>query len=350
MTPTYDAVIAGASFAGLALAQRLRGRVLLVDRDEIGENQTSACGAPLRLVKAMGAEDAVQQVHERLYIYTAARRHEWDLRREPFCTFDYRRFCDLALSRSSAEFVRASAQRLEGQTVYTTRGAYRGRFIADCTGWRAALASTVAPPAAIEQWRAFGLESEVTCAFPAGLHFYFWRDCVPDGYAWAFPCENRVRFGVLSYRGETKLRPRLQTLLDRFGVAPESMHGGYLAAGTYDPVVGDLFVVGDSGGQCLPLTGEGIRTAVRAAWQVGDLLSAVLEGEATLAWAKDAYRAYVAAQRRGIRFLAAATWAAMRLPDRPLDVVISAFSGAAGQRAFLRRYLGMFGQTESWFP
>src|SRR5204862_82563 len=47
----FDVVICGASFAGLAVARELSGsgaKVLLIDRYEVGERQTSACAAPTR--------------------------------------------------------------------------------------------------------------------------------------------------------------------------------------------------------------------------------------------------------------------------------------------------------------
>ena len=45
----HDVLICGASFAGLTVARELTGSgadVLVVDRYEIGERQTSACGIP----------------------------------------------------------------------------------------------------------------------------------------------------------------------------------------------------------------------------------------------------------------------------------------------------------------
>jgi flavin-dependent dehydrogenase len=45
----WDVLVCGASFAGLAVARELAGtgaRVLVVDRYEIGERATSACGIP----------------------------------------------------------------------------------------------------------------------------------------------------------------------------------------------------------------------------------------------------------------------------------------------------------------
>src|SRR4051812_50201260 len=49
LSGSWDVLICGASFAGLAVARELRGsgaRVLIVDRYEVGERQTSACAAP----------------------------------------------------------------------------------------------------------------------------------------------------------------------------------------------------------------------------------------------------------------------------------------------------------------
>jgi flavin-dependent dehydrogenase len=36
-TNAYDAIIVGTSFAGLAVARQLRGRILLLDRHDVGE-------------------------------------------------------------------------------------------------------------------------------------------------------------------------------------------------------------------------------------------------------------------------------------------------------------------------
>ena len=51
-------IVCGASFAGLAVARELAGsgRVLLLDRYEIGERQTSACAAPTAWLEALGLE------------------------------------------------------------------------------------------------------------------------------------------------------------------------------------------------------------------------------------------------------------------------------------------------------
>ena len=51
-----DVLVCGASFAGLAVARELAGtgaRVLVIDRYEIGERQTSACGIPTSWLTAL---------------------------------------------------------------------------------------------------------------------------------------------------------------------------------------------------------------------------------------------------------------------------------------------------------
>jgi menaquinone-9 beta-reductase len=69
----YDVLICGASFAGLSVARELAGsgaRVMMVDRYEVGERQTSACAAPTEWLVNMGVEDAMRQTFEELVIHT----------------------------------------------------------------------------------------------------------------------------------------------------------------------------------------------------------------------------------------------------------------------------------------
>jgi glycerol-3-phosphate dehydrogenase len=54
-----DSIIVGGSFAGLAVASRLRGRILLIDRKDFGTGQTSACATLLSVPEAVGASSAI---------------------------------------------------------------------------------------------------------------------------------------------------------------------------------------------------------------------------------------------------------------------------------------------------
>ncbi len=345
MRDQFDLVIAGASFAGLAVAQRVRGRVAVVDKDPLGWGQTSACGAPLSIVHALGADSAVLQVHTALVIHTPTTQTVWPLP-EPFCTFDYQRFCEGAFSRAGAEFRHAAVSGRSGSIVRTARGDLEGQLLVDATGWRAVLVGGPSGSYVDRRWMAFGIETEVPYELSPELHFYFLPE-VRDGYAWAFPCGAAVRFGVLSYRGRSKLRSGLERFLARFGLRGGAIHGGYLASGLRSPVVDGVFVAGDASGQCLPLTGEGIRTAVRAGFQCGDLLQAVLDGRMTREEAAAAYRTFVDNSRRKFRALLWSTGALLALPLPVIGKLARLLAKPKPLRSFMTHYMRIFASSGS---
>lgn len=312
----YDVIIAGASFAGLAVARYLRrGRVLLLDRKPPGEGQTSACAAPVVTLERMGAREAIAQMHDTLVIHTGRRTAIWRPTM-PFATFDYRTFCTTVLERIDADVTIATVHGVEGCAVLTDVGVFRAPLLVDATGWRAALSGPVRLHGGRPPFMGVELETEIPTTFPPGLHFYFDREIIRCGYAWAFPTGSQTRFGVASAIAETKLRGSLERFLARFSLRPGSFHGGFLASGLRAPVVNGVFVVGDAAGQCLPLTGEGIRMAVRAGRFLGTHLQLVLDGTLSVQAAQARYRTFIRAQRRDsaalaalqIAFLHAAPW------------------------------------------
>src|ERR1044072_6537502 len=86
-----DLVVCGASFAGLTVARELRStgaRVLVLDRYEIGERQTSACAAPTEWLRNMGLEGSIRQSFGSLLVHTPrVTRARWKLP-WTFSTFD----------------------------------------------------------------------------------------------------------------------------------------------------------------------------------------------------------------------------------------------------------------------
>lgn len=348
MPDRCDVLVAGASFAGLAAAQRVRGRVVLVDRAPLGDGQTSACGMPLRLARETGAADSVLDEHRAIVIHTPRGSVTWPIADTPFCVVDYRRFCELAYHASGAEFVQASASGVErvadGFRVRTSAGTFEACAVIDATGWRAALAGQGDSRYVNRRLMAFGIETELPVAFDPGLHFYFTPD-VPRGYAWAFPSGGATRFGVLSYLGETRLAESLAAFLAGFRLEPAGVHGGFLATGPRDPVRDGVFAVGEAAGLCLGLTGEGIRTAIHSGWRAGDLVQHALDGSLTITAAETAYRRYVAAERRRFNALVAATFAAMHLPPRVLHASARLLARPSLLRRFLANYFAILDPT-----
>src|SRR5687768_12121520 len=80
----------GAIFSGLSVPRELRGgaRVLIVDRHEIGERQTSPCAAPTEWIHALGLEGSIKQTFDRLVVHTPHGTSAWPLP-FTFSTFDY---------------------------------------------------------------------------------------------------------------------------------------------------------------------------------------------------------------------------------------------------------------------
>jgi menaquinone-9 beta-reductase len=352
----YDVAIAGASFAGLAAALQIGGRVLVVDHRPIGEGQTSACGTTLAALQALDALHTVQQVHDELVLHLAPRRGPARLLRYrlpyAFCTFDYRALCRTLAARAAAGGVTFAQARVTGWqdgALQTDRGPVAARLIVDATGWRAAVAGSIEPGYVRRDRLSCGLEAELPQ--PAtnqarGLHFWAGQGTVWPGYAWSFPCGPVARLGVIAFPDadaveatapSTGLRPLLDAFLDGQGTdywssdgreawrpgagtptAGRHLHGGFLPCALRPPVVGSVFVVGDAAGHCFGLTGEGIRPALAFAVRCGQLLKAAVEGRLSPAQAQASYRRYVAVRRPYLELMRYLQRRVSRMTDRDL--------------------------------
>src|ERR687886_89866 len=149
LTGDTDVLICGASFAGLTVARELAGtgaRVLVLDRYEIGERQTSACAAPTGWLERLGLEDSIRQTFADLVMHTphgdARYRLPWT-----FSTFDYRELCQLLWRDCDATFEtakvngRAAPANGGGKvSVETDRGVISAPLVVDALGWRRILA------------------------------------------------------------------------------------------------------------------------------------------------------------------------------------------------------------------
>src|SRR4051794_40327526 len=81
----FDVIVCGASFAGLAIARELaqgshsRANVLVVDRYEIGERQTSACAAPTEWLDNLGLTASIRQTFPDIVVHRPRRTYRWTL-------------------------------------------------------------------------------------------------------------------------------------------------------------------------------------------------------------------------------------------------------------------------------
>ena len=339
----YDVLISGGSFAGLAVAAQLRGkRVLLVDPRGIGVVRTSACGTLLAVLEATGTMDSLLQVHHRSVFHLAARTFEYSTP-YPFCTFDYRAFCNKLLAQTDVEILHASVRGHRGHLVETTRGTFDAEILIDASGWRAALAGQSGRGRPPRRGLSFGLETVIPVP-ASGLHFYYDPGTLlPFGIGWLFPTGDSSRAGVGSYLGRTSLSETLTGFLrTRFDDSLDGRHGGYFPYLRQPTTSGPVFRVGDSAGQCLPLTGEGIRPALYFGTALGRIVRSVLAGDLREPEALRAYRRFCESHARAARILLAAQYVLPRLPLTGIEAIARLLKRPGWMDALLWAYWRAF--------
>jgi flavin-dependent dehydrogenase len=299
-----DVLICGASFAGLAVARELAGSgadVLMIDRYEIGERQTSACGIPTSWLQALDVMDSHQQTFDELLIHTphatVRYRLPWS-----FSTFDYRTLCGVLADQSAGfEFETATVEGRSGDSVLTDRGEIRAPLIVDGLGWRRMLGSgpNIQPPDAL---LSRGLEVH---PLSSGTEMEIWidRSYVPAGYGWSFPAGEETRIGVGSFDPRFHVKEPTVRLAGDLGAESVRYQGNWIPHALRDATEDGVFFVGDSAGHCLPLTAEGIRTALYFGLACGRELRAVLAGQQTKEQALERYHGFSAGHARPFRWM-----------------------------------------------
>jgi menaquinone-9 beta-reductase len=338
LTGDYDVLICGASFAGLAVARELAGsgaRALLLDRYEIGERQTSACGIPTAWLEALGLEEAAQQEFGELVVHTPLGTSRYPLP-FTFSTFDYRRLCRLLYEQTDVPFETAKVNGRTGDVVHTDRGDLRAQLIVDGLGWRRVLAREGFQPPDAPLSR--GLE-----VHPDGrsddLEIWVDRRYVPAGYGWRFPADGEQRIGVGSFDPRFHVRETTELLADDLAREKVRWQGNWIPHKLRPAVEDGVFFVGDSAGHCLPLTAEGIRTALYFGIACGRELRAVLDGRKTRERALTDYAAFSDDHEWKFRWMLRAQRLVPKLPPRAQRLVIRACARPRFVRWSFNHYL-----------
>lgn len=324
-----DVLVCGASFGGLAIARELAGvgaRVLVIDRYEIGERQTSACAMPTRWLNALELQGSHRQSFDELVVHTPFHTSRWSLPWS-FSTFDYRELCALLWEQADdgeLEFETATVTGRNGTTVHTDRGDLSAPLLVDALGWRRMLSSgpTIQPPNAR---LSRGLEVHPE---GRGEELELWVDprYVRAGYSWSFPAENELRVGVGSFWPSHHVKEPTVRLARDLSLPAERYQGNWIPHQLRPAVEDGVFFVGDSAGHCIPLTAEGIRTALYFGLACGRELRAVLEGRRTREQALARYGAFSAAHARKFSWMLRVQQAVGRItPSRSLTALIRCF-------------------------
>jgi len=336
---SHDVLVCGASFAGLAVARELAGSgadVLVIDRYEIGERQTSACGIPTEWLQRLGLMAAERQRFDTLVMHTphgdARYRLPWT-----FSTFDYRELCALLWEQCDARFetakVNGRGRPANGDgaiAVETDRGTVSAPLVVDALGWRRMLAvgDGVQPPDAP---LSRGLE-----VHPEGgaedLEIWIDRRYVPAGYGWSFPANEETRIGVGSFDPRFHVRETTELLAEDLARDRVRYQGNWIPHKLRRATEGGVFFVGDSAGHCLPLTAEGIRTALYFGIGVGRELRAVYEGQRTREEAARRYAEFHDSHEWKFRWMLRVQKLIPRVPPRLLGPAIRLM----GSRRFIK--------------
>jgi digeranylgeranylglycerophospholipid reductase len=325
----YDVLICGASFAGLAVARELTGsgaEVLVLDRYEIGERQTSACGIPTEWLRAMDLMEAERQRFDSLLMHTphgdSRFRLPWT-----FSTFDYRELCELLWRQCDASFEtakvngRAVPANGDGEiAVETDRGLLSAPLVVDALGWRRVLASGDGyqpPDAPLSR----GLEVHPD-GQSADLEVWIDRRYVPAGYGWSFPAAGELRIGVGSFDPRFHVRDTTELLAEDLGSDRVRYQGNWIPHKLRRATEGGVFFAGDSAGHCLPLSAEGIRTALYFGIALGRELRGVVEGRQDREQAATRYAEFNDSHEWKFRWMLRVQRAVPKIPPRLLGPMI----------------------------
>jgi flavin-dependent dehydrogenase len=331
-----DVLICGASFAGLAVARELAGSgadVLIVDRYEIGERQTSACGIPTEWLRRLDLMDAERQRFDTLVMHTPHGTSRYKLP-WTFSTFDYREICQLLWRDCDATFETAkvngratgvdflsdseskSTRRGGSIAIDTDRGTISAPLVVDALGWRRMLATGDGyqpPDAPLSR----GLE-----VHPGGesedLAIWIDRKYVPAGYGWSFPARDELRIGIGSFDPRFHVKDTTVELTRDLGKEPNEYQGNWIPHKLRTATEGGVFFVGDSAGHCLPLSAEGIRTALYFGIALGRELRGVVEGRQTREEAAERYAEFHDSHEWKFRWMLRVQKLVPRVPPRVL--------------------------------
>ena len=242
----YDVVICGASFGGLAVARELSGsgaRVLMLDRYEIGERATSACGIPTEWLRALDLMDVELQRFGELVVHTPGNVTVLDMP-YTFSTFNYDELCEALWRECDATFEIAA---VEGRrtaengeiTVETDRGPVTAPLVVDALGWPRILASDNGfQPIDAPLTRALRGSSPGPQRRTRGLG----RPPLRAGRLWvALPAGEELRIGACSYEPNDHIREGTDRLAADLGGDQVRYQGNWIPHRLRPPTEAGVF-------------------------------------------------------------------------------------------------------------
>jgi flavin-dependent dehydrogenase len=169
--------------------------------------------------------------------------------------------------------------------------------------------------------------------FGSGRDLEVWidRGYVPAGYGWSFPAGDEMRIGVGSFDPRFHVREPTERLADDLDADRVRYQGNWIPHALRPATEDGVFFTGDSAGHCLPLTAEGIRTALYFGLACGRELRQVIAGEQTREQALARYHQFSAGHATPFRWLLHTQRLVPRIAPRALAPAL----GAIGSKRFI---------------
>ncbi len=156
------------------------------------------------------------------------------------------------------------------------------------------------------------------------LEIWIDRRYVPAGYGWSFPAGDELRIGVGSFDPRFHVRATTELLAEDLGSEKVRYQGNWIPHKLRRGTEGGVFFAGDSAGHCLPLSAEGIRTALYFGIALGRELRDVVEGRQSREAAAARYAEFNDSHEWKFRWMLRVQRLVPKIPPRLLGPLVRA--------------------------
>jgi len=303
--PAYDVIVVGSGPAGATAAYCLGAagrRVLVLEKAHLPRYKACGGGLSVRMLAShfpFAFDPVIEARVRRVAFGLGDRLVHVPLTDDAVCTVMRDRLDAYILDHARADVLQDIVvdRVIEGPDTVRVIGkdgrAFEGRFVVGADGANSTVARSVGLRRGKTTAAAIEVEApaspEVLRRFGDALCFIFGE--VPFGYLWIFPKAEHLSVGIGALRPRPgQLQATLRRVMARYGVSFDDvpLHGHPIPIYLRKERLATrrVALVGDAAGLADPVTGEGIRLAIKS----GRLAAAAIEANALDRYERDVFR------------------------------------------------------------